>query len=210
LPVSRPSPAYKLSPKAETRPTAGNSMASATKFRDRPHARIYAHWKRLPAWSSLSLAARCVLLEILMDYRPGNNGRLAWACRKAGRAVGISKDRAARALSELEMRGWITCERVAGFGRRNVPAEYALAMFPNDVTGDPASFAFEIWKPEGVFQGPIRVALEGHDGRISKTQRSQSKDAKPFTAAPIHLSDSLKSSRVFNTLGGKSRMGAKA
>jgi hypothetical protein len=76
-------------------------MAKASNFRDRPHARIYAHWRAYPAWRALSLAARALLVEILLEYRPGSNGRLQWSCRKAAKAIGVSKDRAARALGSL-------------------------------------------------------------------------------------------------------------
>ena len=142
-------------------------MAKATNLRDRAHARVYAHWRTLPAWRLLSPVARCVLVEILMENRPGLNGRLEWSCRKAGRAVGVSKDRAARALIELEMLGWLSVERAALFGRRNPPAHYALTMFPNDVSGEPASFAFETIDPGArCARTPKRVAFQGHDGRI--------------------------------------------
>src|SRR5271155_4130398 len=149
-------------------------MAKATNLRDRAHARIYAHWRQYPAWQILSLAARALLTEILLEYRPGSNGRLEWSCRKAGRAVGISKDSAARALTELESLGWLKVERVALFGRRNTPASYALTMYANDVTGDPASFAFEHIDPANPFLSrPVRVAPSGRDGRISGTRTSR-------------------------------------
>ena len=145
-------------------------MATATKFRDRPHARVYAHWRQFPAWALLSLVARALLVEILMEYRPGANGRLAWSCRKAARSISVSKDRAARALIELEMKGWLTVERVANFGRRNLPAEYALTMYANDVNGAPASFAFEAWNPAGL---PAPIACPC---RASGTRRSHFRD----------------------------------
>ena len=103
----------------------------------RPSARrIYAHWRQYSAWRALSLASRALLVEILMEYRPGQNGRLEWSCRKAALAIGVSKDRAARALTQLECLGWLKVERIALFGRRNAPACYALTMYINDVTGD--------------------------------------------------------------------------
>jgi hypothetical protein len=55
------------------------------------------------------------LVEILMENRPGLNGRLEWSCRKAAHAIGVSKDTAARALTQLELLGWITVERLGGF-----------------------------------------------------------------------------------------------
>ena len=82
---------------------------------------------------------------MMMKNRPGLNGLISWPCRELGRAAGISKDRAARALQELEEKGWIVVTRVALFGSRNGGARYALTMFPNDADGKPASFAFEAW-----------------------------------------------------------------
>jgi hypothetical protein len=155
-------------------------MTTATKFRDRPHARLYFHWRRFPAWASLSLAARALLTEMLMEYRPGANGRLAWACRRAARAIGVSKDTAARALIELEIKGWVTVEQVASFGRRNVPAEYALTMFANDVTGLPPSNAYERWDPKDTAPRPARVAPEVHDGRTTTTRPSRLRDTTAF------------------------------
>jgi len=184
-------------------------MATATKFRDRPHARVYAHWRHLPAWAMLSLVARSLLVEILMEYRPGANGRLAWSCRKAARSISVSKDRAARALIELEMKGWLTVERVANFGRRNLPAEYALTMYANDVNGAPASFAFEAWNPAGSpLQSLARVAPAGHDGRISGTRPSRLRDTTTPIKGPIQISDALRKSRAFKGIAADAANGA--
>jgi Helix-turn-helix domain len=157
-------------------------MAKATKFKDRPHARIYSHWRRWPAWALLSLAARALLVEILLEYRPGNNGRLSWPCRRAASAIGVSKDTASRALKELELKGWLTVERVALFGRRRTPAEYALTMYVNDLTGEPASKAFEHWTPDS----PVCVASQGQRGRISGTKPSQGEDTDPLPGLTAH------------------------
>ena len=157
-------------------------MAKATNLRDRAHARIYAHWRQYPAWRALSLASRALLVEIMLEYRPGQNGCLEWSCRKAARAIGVSKDRAARALTQLELLGWLKVERVSKFGGRNGPARYALTMFANDITGDPPSFAFEHIDPNNpLLGGPVRVAPEGHAGRISGTPASRQRDSKPYS-----------------------------
>jgi hypothetical protein len=155
------------------------------------------HWRQYPAWRSLSLTSRALLVEILQEYRPGQNGRLEWSCRKAGQAIGVSKNRAARALTQLECLGWLKVERIALFGRRNAPACYALTMYVNDVTGDPASFAFEHIDPDNPLLGPFRVAPEGRHGRISGTQASRLGDTRAISAGLKPISDALKSSRIF-------------
>jgi hypothetical protein len=118
-------------------------MVMASKHRDGPHARIYEKWLTLPTWRALSLAARSLLVEILARYRPGDNGKLAWSVRQAAQVLGVSKSTAARALTELELNGWIAVATVSAFGGKAKPATYTLTMYPDDVTGDPASRAFE-------------------------------------------------------------------
>jgi hypothetical protein len=176
-------------------------MAKATNLRDRAHARIYAHWRQYPAWQALSLASRALLVEILMEYRPGSNGRLEWSCRKAAQAIGVSKDTAARALTQLELLGWLKVERVSHFGRRNSPARYALTMFANDETGDPASFAFEHMNPNNpLLSGSIRVAPQGHGGRVAGTTASRLGDTRRVSAGIVSITDALKSSRIFKEI----------
>ncbi len=176
-------------------------MAKATNLRDRPHARIYSHWRSSPAWRGLSLVARALLVEIMLEYRPGQNGRLEWSCRKAAAAVGVSKDRAARALTQLELLGWLKVERVSGFGKSNAPACYALTMFANDVTGDPPSFAFEHIDPANpLLRGPVRVAPQGRGGRISGTQASRQRDTTSNPRGFVAISDALKSTPIFRDI----------
>jgi hypothetical protein len=178
-------------------------LARATNLRDRSHARIYAHWRSYPAWRALSLVSRALLVEILLEYRPGLNGRLEWSCRKAAHAIGVSKDSAARALTQLELLGWLTVERSARFGRRNSPARYAVTSFPNDVTGDPLSFAFEHIDPNNPLLGRFRVAPQGRCGRNSGTQASRLRDAKAFPTGVVSISDALQSTPIFKVIAQK-------
>ena len=137
-------------------------MAKASKFGDRSHARFYGYWKRLPAWQALSNNARVLLLEIVWEIRPdpGNNGELEWPCRKAAKAIGVSPATAARALNDLECKGWLTVEKCANFGRRTTPARYAFTGAANAVTCLPASNAFEKWKPESPMPQPSPAVLK--------------------------------------------------
>lgn len=117
-------------------------MARATQYRDRRHARIYEHWLALPAWLSLSGDAVKLLTYMLANYRQGQNGLTDFSARQAGDAIGKSKSQGARALSDLEAQGWIAVVRVGKFQARNKPSRYALATYPNDVTGEAATMAF--------------------------------------------------------------------
>lgn len=181
-------------------------MAKATKFSDQAHARIYSRWRGYPAWKTLSTTARALLTEILLENRPGLNGKLSWPCRKAARAIGVSKATAARALSELEDKGWITCERVALFGKSKAPALYAVTMFANDANGDPPSRAYELWTPTSpLFRNRLTVSPQGHNGLTRGTGQSHQRDTRRDLRSPVSVSENLKSSKAFKGFGGGSK-----
>lgn len=124
-------------------------MPKASQYKDRSHARIYSAWLELPAWRAASIAARCLIVEMMGRYRPGENGKLAWPIRRVASVLGVSKSTASLVLTELETLGWIEVTRVGSFSRKSAASCYALAMFANDITGDPVTKAFERWRPDG-------------------------------------------------------------
>jgi hypothetical protein len=150
-------------------------MAAATKFHDRPHARIYSAWLELPAWHEVSLAARCLLVEMLGRYRPGENGKLEWSIRRVAEVLGVSKSTASAALIELETIGWIEVTRAGSFSRKGRASHYALAMFTNDVTGEPATRTFERWRPDGTRPLGSRCRVS----RQMRKVRSELQDSLP-------------------------------
>jgi DNA-binding transcriptional MocR family regulator len=150
-------------------------MTTATKYRDRPHARIYSAWMELSAWRAVSIAARCLLVEMLTRYRPGDNGRLEWSVRDVAEVLGVSKSTASTALIELETTGWIEVTRAGSFSRKGRASFYALAMFTNDVTGEPATRTFERWRPDGNRPLGTRCRVS----RQMRTVRSELQDSLP-------------------------------
>lgn len=175
-------------------------MKSPANSRERPHARLYAHWRDYPAWKYLSPAARSLLIEILMDYRPGKNGYLRWSLRRAAEAANIGKASAATALEELEACGWITCERIGGLGRGKGGSEYALTMFHNDRTGHLPTHAFERWELSAhvirARRSSVNVRPEGHSCPVRGTHLSGQRDtSRPWQGLP-HVSEGLKNTRI--------------
>lgn len=120
-------------------------MARASGQRDQRHARIYAHWLAMPAWRTLTGDAMRLLVHMLALHRPGENGLHDFSVRQASAAIGRSKSQAARALLELEEKGWVHVVRIGRFQARNKASRYALAMYPNDATGELATSAFRGW-----------------------------------------------------------------
>jgi hypothetical protein len=162
----------------------------------KPHARIYAHWRELPAWRVLSCAARCLLVEMLMEYRPGRNGQLQFSVRRAAAIARVGKQSAVTALAELEKAGWITVQKLGALRGGNAPTEFALTLYDNDVTGEEASRAFERWQPSApaIRARAARVRPEGRELAVSGTRLSDLKDANAKREEPLHISDALKKS----------------
>lgn len=171
-------------------------MTQATGARAPAHVRIHCAWLELPTWRALSSAARSLLVEILAEYRPAKNGFLAWPVRRAAQRLSVSKDTAARALIELERNGWLKVSTAAAFGGRAKGATYAVTMFPDDRTGEPASFAFEHLPGEPARRERKRKRVSvshGKDkavppvrrnGRTGRTKQSHGKD-KPAPAEAL-------------------------
>jgi len=112
-----------------------------------------------PAWLASSLAARCALVELTRLYNGRNNGQLALSARGLAERLGTSKDTAARALNELESRGFIETVKAGSFRPRLRRAtEYRLTTHRCDVTLQPPSRAFMKWRPS--YQSPPKTHPE--------------------------------------------------
>ena len=72
-----------------------------------PHARIYAEWRHLDAFKSLSPLQRVILDDILIDFTrvAGNETRLT--CKGVMKRYRVGHTKARDAIAGLEDRGWI-------------------------------------------------------------------------------------------------------
>lgn len=118
-------------------------MARASNQRDSAHARIYAYWIDLKAWKNMSPRAKALLVEIMMRYRPGENGKLAYSAKHAAEILKASKSTAARTLRELDDLGWLRPAKLTSFAGHNGKSSlYRLTMFDDDTTGEPPTRDF--------------------------------------------------------------------
>jgi hypothetical protein len=187
----------------------------AFKQRSPAHARVYARWLELPTWRSLSPAARCLLVEMLGRFRPGENGRLAWPVRRAAVILGVSKSTAARCLLELERNGFLVVVTATGFGGTAKPSTYRLTMFTCDATHEPASHAFEDMPGERLatdrkqtrrrqsHQRDKTVPLKGLNSFAGGTEQSRQKDKAAPMAEPEPLAAILGKSPILARFKGK-------
>jgi hypothetical protein len=83
-------------------------------WKDSPHARFYLWEIKSPAFRSLSVGARALLLELKALFNGSNNGSLFLSVRDAGLRLNVGKTCAAKLFRELLDRGFIrTAERGA-------------------------------------------------------------------------------------------------
>lgn len=135
---------------------------------DAPHVRLYGWELRSPAYRSLSVGARALLVELKSLYNGYNNGNLFLSVREAARRLGCSKDRAARLFVELRDRGFIRPKEIGAFNLkaasgRGMATSWILTEHP---TGDAVSGTKEFmhWRPtppEAVAEIISRSSQEG-------------------------------------------------
>ena len=135
------------------------------------HVRLYRHELESPAWRTLSVDARALLIELraLFDPKRGDN-RVFLGMRQAMERLGIGQRRVETARTELLERGWITVAERGSFTRKVRHATaYALENEPpSDAAGAVPSKMFMRWRPcvEG-----------GHGSRDS--YRDEANDSSP-------------------------------
>ena len=111
---------------------------------------------RTPAWRALSVHAQILLVWIKLEWKgpnANNNGRIYMSVRQAADLIGCSRETAARALKDLQRKGWLVVTQKASLGVEGAArgnqyelTEIALpgvAMRPRNL--------FREWHPEREF-----------------------------------------------------------
>jgi hypothetical protein len=146
------------------------------RVRDAPHARIYSAWMELPAWRTLSPYARSLLVELFARYRPLEPNRFELSDRTAAFLANCGRQTAARALIELEKRGWIEVARVGKLtGPKAKRASWYSLTYFERLPGEPGSRAFLTWRPDGSERpksGPATADFRAVNGSLQSLPRS--------------------------------------
>lgn len=113
-----------------------------------PHARIYSHWVRSPAWATMTVFAKVLLTELLAEYRPKRRNLFPLPTRRAADLIGCAPNTAERAVGELVERKWIFVERAGGMtGVRATRArQVSLAMYDTETRKGDRDAAMA-WEP---------------------------------------------------------------
>jgi transposase len=109
------------------------------------YVRLTHRMMQTKAWKNLDSNARAAYVELATIYNGANNGRIGFSARQAARAIDVSKATAARAMIQLQERGFIVAMTKGRFDRQRHATEWRLTEFRCDLTGQPASRDFEAW-----------------------------------------------------------------
>lgn len=113
-----------------------------------PFVQLFHYMLDSPAWLSLSLPARAAFVELARRYNGANNGLIGMSATELGERIGKSKATAARALNELEEKGFVAVTKVGTFRRKDRQAsEYRLTLHRCDVSLHPPSKDFMRRRP---------------------------------------------------------------
>jgi hypothetical protein len=96
---------------------------------------LWSNVKRSQAYYGLSVYARSALIELLDRYTGCNNGMIGLGCRELATALDCSRDRAAKALRELDDSGLAT-PLTGGVWRGKKATEWRLSFYRCDKTGE--------------------------------------------------------------------------
>lgn len=121
---------------------------SNRKKRGDSHVRVYAYEMRLPAWQTLTVDARALLVELRALYKPSQGNVVFLSYREAMKRLHIGQRRIQTAFADLLERGWISVETAGSFSRKTRHAtSYRLENESTGVAGSLPSKAYARWEP---------------------------------------------------------------
>lgn len=125
---------------------------------DRPHARIYDHWLRHPAWQKLSPPAFKIITILMAQYRPANPNLYPVGERRIADLCGCSPYSAKNAINELIKGGFLRVEQ-KGRSRGNARGRERMASLTRydteTTTGNP-DLPIELWKERNSNAGNLQ------------------------------------------------------
>jgi len=98
------------------------------------HVRIYYFEMDSKAWQDLRAVERAIYVELLYRYNGVNNGSIGYSVRAGAITLKISKTTVSRALTSLQVHGFIAVEKRGVFHCKDRHAsEYRLTAYESDI-----------------------------------------------------------------------------
>lgn len=115
---------------------------------DRPHARIYDHWLKHPAWLGLSPPAFKIISILLASYRPDRANVFPVGERRMSEMCGCAPATAKKSVDELIAGGFLREER-KGRSRGNAASReriVSLTRYDTDTIAGCPNLPIKIWR----------------------------------------------------------------
>ena len=118
------------------------------------HVRLYRWMMKTPAWQSLSVGPRSLLVELYNLYDGSNNGQLFLSIREAAKRLHVSPNTVSPWFDMLVEKGFIKVAQRGAFSLKSRHAtSWTLTEFP--VEDDLPSKEFARWRPADEIQTPV-------------------------------------------------------
>jgi DNA-binding transcriptional MocR family regulator len=113
-----------------------------------------------PAYRHLSVYGRALLIEFRIAYNGYNNGEIVMSVRQGAKLIGCNKDTAAKAIKELEEKGWIRLMEKGRFDQKTNKTA-SLWRITNQPIGmgvdTPETKEYMSWRP------PEKIKTRSHE-----------------------------------------------
>jgi hypothetical protein len=171
--------------------TAGKVARKMRKLRKanpaEKHVRLYRWELQSAAYRSLSLRARCLLVELKALYNGSNNGELFLSVRDAAARLKTGLHQATAAFRELVDRGFIKPRQRGSFHwKQRHATSWLLTEYDDDMTGHEATKEFMKWQPDDAVKNKTRLPERQQSVAGTATDERPAHDsvAGPATDSP--------------------------
>jgi DNA-binding transcriptional regulator YhcF (GntR family) len=146
------------------------------------HVRLYRWLLESPAYRSLSVYARCLLIELKALYNGSNNGEFFLSVRRAAERLNTGTNQAMAAFRELEDRGFIKPRQRGSFQwKQRHATSWLLTEYDDDMTGHKATNDFMKWQPNGASKNKKR--LPERQQSVAGAATDDGENARPVAGA---------------------------
>lgn len=109
-----------------------------------PHARVYADWKHLDSFKTLTMLQRCVLVDVLLAFSKFEGNEVRLTASAISKQYNVGHPKAKTAILSLEERGWIERIGLSPGPTGQAGGRYRiLCLSPN---GQPVTGPYQTWR----------------------------------------------------------------
>lgn len=158
-----------------------DSKGNSTKATQEHWTKLTRNMMETPAWRALSPTAQALYVWFKLEWkgpRANNNGKIRFSVRQAANALGVARDTAARAIHDLQAKGFLVMTQKPSLGLDGAAKSPAFELTELPLPGSE--------KPEG--RKFYRDWRRGHDYPVPKVA-SNNPEGRNGHAKTCHRSE---------------------